>query len=990
MKFSSLEYGEKLSLGRGTAPKSRMEEKIALQPKPAATSANLNNEGYLIGQRMRRTTDNWFKMPDEEVQAKNIVGPPMKPDAASLYTPQQRSFSAAGKPTNRGVTGVRETLNPPDNTRHPPLERPQLTQQETSPLEPKPELASTVAHVPTLSPTQLLQPRVATPQATVVPNRSRASSVPFRPAQGTMYADPTLGTAIPRTRELHRGTHPMYRTVASQAYGAGLGPSNLSDPNKTVVEPTTVPPTTQKTSDLLSYNEKWQPRPNAIGAPLATATATTTQGGVPLVNSHFNDDRRSANKVLDTVVQRVSGPAPTSIGAPALEAIRKEKRYRAKISQLVTDIDNERATLIANSQAVANMAMARANGPVFSIFNTIPKKAEAPKTLANSRIPLLRAGGPLAFQTQILERLDSIQKQVRSKVMSRAGAGSTFEQQARLLQSLLEQHSGQAVAGTDMRSSSVINSTPASRLGLKKNYFAPDPPASVTHSKPLGLLSDQPLSSVSRAQGISTQTAGRTTELDADQLVRALRQGFAIPITADEADAFIDHCDVDEKGSVSVQELSEGIMAGTSAEEDPGLESVLMYGPNSPEAVYHKASDVFSYIRRKRLGALAEPTIRYLLLSIKARLLERSIANNRHLSPDNLAAIGSLRSYLIMILARFPTTRVLTCPEDYYAMLRQLEIQQKAEVEAQAREAERRRQYLVSHPPVYGQEYGNSALTNPITGAGGNRFLDQNVLRYGRTTTAFNKNQSNVLLNPPDQFPRAPPGELIPQHQQTTLPSHLLEQNVITPEDLLNGLQRIGLRGITLDEINSLLKAANASRGITPKAFVALMRGALPRRRRIVIREAFNSLDHNKDGMLTVDEVMANFDASRHPAVLVGDASAEEIKRTYMANLLGDLNNDGIISWQEFLSNYKDLSDEIENDDYFELMIRNCWHLSGGSTALATNTTNKRVLVTLVDGSQRVEEIKNDIGIRAGDKAAMMRRLEQQGVRGIKNLELYA
>jgi len=59
-------------------------------------------------------------------------------------------------------------------------------------------------------------------------------------------------------------------------------------------------------------------------------------------------------------------------------------------------------------------------------------------------------------------------------------------------------------------------------------------------------------------------------------------------------------------------------------------------------------------------------------------------------------------------------------------------------------------------------------------------------------------------------------------------------------------------------------------------------------------------------------------------------------------------------------------------------MIRNAWHISGGEGA-AANSANRRVLVTRADGSQYVEEIKNDLGLKAGDKAGMLARLKAQG-----------
>jgi Ca2+-binding EF-hand superfamily protein len=84
---------------------------------------------------------------------------------------------------------------------------------------------------------------------------------------------------------------------------------------------------------------------------------------------------------------------------------------------------------------------------------------------------------------------------------------------------------------------------------------------------------------------------------------------------------------------------------------------------------------------------------------------------------------------------------------------------------------------------------------------------------------------------------------------------------------------------------------------------------------------------------------------------------------------------------------YTNIGANIDNEDYFELMIRNAWHISGGEGA-AANSANKRVLVTRADGSQSVEEIKSDLGLKANDKAGMMARLRAQGV-DASNISLF-
>ena len=71
---------------------------------------------------------------------------------------------------------------------------------------------------------------------------------------------------------------------------------------------------------------------------------------------------------------------------------------------------------------------------------------------------------------------------------------------------------------------------------------------------------------------------------------------------------------------------------------------------------------------------------------------------------------------------------------------------------------------------------------------------------------------------------------------------------------------------------------------------------------------------------------------------------------------------DGKVTFEEWVEYYRDISASIDDDDYFELMIRNAWHISGGEGWCA-NTTCRRVLVKHADGRQTVEEIENDLGL---------------------------
>lgn len=142
---------------------------------------------------------------------------------------------------------------------------------------------------------------------------------------------------------------------------------------------------------------------------------------------------------------------------------------------------------------------------------------------------------------------------------------------------------------------------------------------------------------------------------------------------------------------------------------------------------------------------------------------------------------------------------------------------------------------------------------------------------------------------------------------------------------------------------------------------------------------AFTVLDRDGSGEIDMQDIKGVYSASMHPDVIAERRSEDEVLAEFIESFESGSKDsgDGVVTFAEFERYYANLSASIDSDDYFELMIRNSWHISGGEGQCA-NTSNRRVLVRHSDGRETVEEVKHDLGLKAGDTQEIMRRLREQ------------
>jgi Ca2+-binding EF-hand superfamily protein len=205
--------------------------------------------------------------------------------------------------------------------------------------------------------------------------------------------------------------------------------------------------------------------------------------------------------------------------------------------------------------------------------------------------------------------------------------------------------------------------------------------------------------------------------------------------------------------------------------------------------------------------------------------------------------------------------------------------------------------------------------------------------------------------------------------------------------ELSSGIADLGFH-VEMKDLQILLAAVdkNNSGSLSFEEFVVAVRGDISPRREALINMAFDTLDRTGDGTVQADDICRCYDVRQHPEVQMGVMGEDQALNHFLSQF-DSVERDGIVTRREFLEYYRSVSASIDGDDYFELMIRNAWHISGGEGQYQ-NTANTQVLVTFEDGAQEVVALQHDIGIDLEDPMVVMQHLHAQGVKGAVSYSL--
>lgn len=190
----------------------------------------------------------------------------------------------------------------------------------------------------------------------------------------------------------------------------------------------------------------------------------------------------------------------------------------------------------------------------------------------------------------------------------------------------------------------------------------------------------------------------------------------------------------------------------------------------------------------------------------------------------------------------------------------------------------------------------------------------------------------------------------------------------------------VHLSKVEIDELFKLFDTDNSGT-ITYDEFLRGIRGPMNPERVALVKLAFGQLDTRGRGVVTLEDMARIYDVSGNPLVKAGKMSKADALRAFMSHWhLDNKKHTDDVTLEDFIDYYDWVSASIDRDDYFELMIRNAWHIAGGE-GWSENTSNMRVLVTHEDGHQSIETINNDLGLRRDDFEGIKKRLREQGIK---------
>ncbi|GIY84788.1 calcyphosin-like protein [Caerostris darwini] len=147
-------------------------------------------------------------------------------------------------------------------------------------------------------------------------------------------------------------------------------------------------------------------------------------------------------------------------------------------------------------------------------------------------------------------------------------------------------------------------------------------------------------------------------------------------------------------------------------------------------------------------------------------------------------------------------------------------------------------------------------------------------------------------------------------------------------EEFVKGIRDTGL-DISDEDAEKLFKQfdKDESGSLKYDEFLRAVRPKISPARLSLIEKAFEKADKTGDGRITSEDLKGIYSVQRHPEYLNGQATEKQLLSRFLKNFEENGVVDGVVTKEEFIDYYTGVSASIDEDGYFDLMMRTSWKL---------------------------------------------------------------